>query len=202
METSGNLQKKRTYKARSLLVPSKASAIYPQCYPAGFEYSPFQINCRKTRLAKTFRRITWQKVHVIHVRISESHPKVAESEPPKVEVQESAFCKVHQTLSTTAPGRGIHSPHTQDVMRWERKQERKGRVFVAMEEKASCFRKLFKISQVMSLDCVQRASVPQSSFRGATSVELRSKSREMTVSVHSCAFSQLEHLECPACIIP
>lgn len=75
-------------------------------------------------------------------------------------------------------------------------------MFVAMEEKAPCFRKLFKISQVMSLDCIQRASAPQSSFRGATSVELRSKSREMTVSVHSCAISQLEHLECPAGIIP
>lgn len=120
---------RRREHTRPLLVPSKTSATYPQCYPVGFEYSSFQINCRKTRLAKTFRRTTWQKVHVINVQISESHPKVAESEPPKVEVQESAFCKAHQTLSTTALGRGIHSPHThtgRDEVGKETGEERKG----------------------------------------------------------------------------
>lgn len=60
MEISGDLEKKGTHAGRSLPAPFKESATCPQYYPACFEYSPFKINCRKTRIAKTFIRITWQ----------------------------------------------------------------------------------------------------------------------------------------------
>lgn len=174
-------------RRRSLRVPPKELSTHPQCYPASFEYSSFQINCRKTRIAKTWRGITWPGVHVINLQISESHPRVAEWEPPRVGSRNLHFGKVIRrwALQLQDVGSTHHTHRT-----WGGKGNRKREAFVAMEERVPCSIMLFKISQVIRVWTVYKGASPlRSSFKGGAIVELRSKSREVTVPLSTPLWS-------------
>lgn len=128
LETGGELRKE-AHTARPLLLLSVESAPLPQHYPASWEEFS-QINCRKTRTANTFIRITWLRVHVMALRMPESHLRAAELEPPKVGSRNQNFEQTHQVILCPSDSEPLlqdadHGPHTQRC--WGGKGSRGGK---------------------------------------------------------------------------
>lgn len=94
METSGGLQKRGAHEGGLCECLLRSHPPILSVTRLVLNILLFRLIAEKTRIAKTWRGITWQGVHVINLQISESHPRVAEWEPPRVGSRNLHFGKL------------------------------------------------------------------------------------------------------------